>query len=316
MIYAYGVTLQGTYHVKNNMVCQDAHSIIKIDDRIAVAAVADGLGSEDYSDVASRLAADISSKYCAEHISALSTDEEIIEAIDSSFHIALSTIEQTANDNGNELDQYDTTLSLVVMHEGSLFYGHSGDSGIVALNTDGLYCKVTEQQRDSHGCVFPLFFKDKWVFEKYDKKVASVFLATDGMLETLFPIYIRNEEVNIYVALADFFMNPKKLQLDENGEEAVQDYMTTFIEGIPDAQVNDDKTVVVLVDTDVEFQYQQESYYAEPDWAALKEKYEEDWKRAAYPHLYKETEESPVNDNDNVGDDIEFEVLFDTEKEE
>lgn len=28
MIYAYGVTHQGTYHVNNNIVCQDAHSII------------------------------------------------------------------------------------------------------------------------------------------------------------------------------------------------------------------------------------------------------------------------------------------------
>ena len=25
MIYAYGVTQQGTYHIKNNIVCQDAH---------------------------------------------------------------------------------------------------------------------------------------------------------------------------------------------------------------------------------------------------------------------------------------------------
>ena len=25
MIYAYGVTQQGAYHIKNNVVCQDAH---------------------------------------------------------------------------------------------------------------------------------------------------------------------------------------------------------------------------------------------------------------------------------------------------
>ena len=315
MVYAYGVTLQGTYHVNNDIVCQDAHSIIKVDDHVAVAAVADGLGSEDYSDVASRLAAEISTKYCAEHITADSSEREILDIIETAFHLALNSIDRTAGENGHDLDQYDTTLSLAVIRDGSLFYGQSGDSGIVALTTDGFYCKITEQQRDSHGCVYPLFFKDKWVFEKHKEKVVSVFLATDGMLETLFPIYIRNEEVNIYVALANFFMNPETLKIDELGEEAIQEYMASFIESIPDAQVNDDKTVVVMLDSDIEFKHQPESYYAEPDWIALKEKYDEEWKRAAYPHLYKDKED--VAEVIEATDDaIEFEVIIDTEIEE
>lgn len=53
-----------------------------------------------------------------------------------------------------------------------------------------LYCKVTEQQRDSYGRVFPLYFgNEKWVFGKCEKAVASVLLATDGMFETLFPYW-------------------------------------------------------------------------------------------------------------------------------
>jgi hypothetical protein len=32
MIYAYGITMQGTYHVKNNIVCQDANEIVKCGD--------------------------------------------------------------------------------------------------------------------------------------------------------------------------------------------------------------------------------------------------------------------------------------------
>ena len=77
-------------------------------------------------------------------------------------------IESVAAENGHELDQYDTTLSLVVFIGDRLYYGHSGDSGIIAMNTEGIYEKVTDQQRDSDGRVFPLYFgEDKWVFGRY-----------------------------------------------------------------------------------------------------------------------------------------------------
>ena len=56
MIYYYGVTQQGTYHIEHDLVCQDAHYCKVINDHFAIAAVADGLGSEKYSDVASKIA--------------------------------------------------------------------------------------------------------------------------------------------------------------------------------------------------------------------------------------------------------------------
>ena len=68
MIYAYGITQQGTYHVKKGIVCQDAHRFIKCGDSYGIAAVADGLGSEEHSDIASQLAVALSTEYCAEHI--------------------------------------------------------------------------------------------------------------------------------------------------------------------------------------------------------------------------------------------------------
>ena len=44
MIYSYGVSLPGTYHIKNNIVCQDSHQILHVGKQMAIAAVADGLG--------------------------------------------------------------------------------------------------------------------------------------------------------------------------------------------------------------------------------------------------------------------------------
>ena len=289
MIYAYGVTQQGTYHVKNNIVCQDSHRIIKCNESMAIAAVADGLGSEMYSDTASKIAADFTTKYCAERITSETVEDEILKIIKEAFILAQQKIEETAEQNGHELDQYDTTLSLAVLRDSELFFGHSGDSGIVALNMDGSYEKVTEQQRDEENRVFPLYFgEEKWIIRKYEKQVASVFLATDGMLETLFPIYLREEPISIYVALARFFMDAKILNIEADGEETVQNRISTFIEKIPDAQVNDDKTVAVILNTDNKPALMAEDYYKEPDWKELKRKREEKWKRLAYPSLYND----------------------------
>lgn len=288
MIYTYGITQQGTYHVKNNIVCQDAHNIVKCGDSMVVAAVADGLGSEEHSDIASKIAANSATNYCAKNICEDTTDEGILTVLHAAFVLAQNEIESEAKKNHHELDQYDTTLSLAILKDGTLFYGHSGDSGIIALTSDGLYEKITEQQRDAYGRVFPLYFGDeKWVFGKYGKPVASVLLATDGMFETFFPYLIQNEPVNIYVALARYFMDIQVLGVSELGETAVQDKMFKFIDSISDAQVNDDKTVVVIASDAIVPKGQPESYYAEPDWTELKKKHDEEWRRAAYPHLYK-----------------------------
>ena len=52
-----------------------------------------------------------------------------------------------------------------------------------------------------------------------------------------------------------------------------------------------DKTVVVLVNS-IKTKRQPKEYYQEPDWAALKKKHDEEWKRAAYPGLYKKEEQT------------------------
>ena len=301
MIYSYGITLQGTYHVRNDIVCQDAHAIKSCGDDFVIAAVADGLGSEAHSDVASKMAAEISTEYCKQHISLTSSTDEILDVIRVSFTNSQRAIEDEALSNNHDAGQYDTTLSLAVLINDTLFYGHSGDSGIVALTSEGRYENVTEQQRDEEDCVFPLFFEERWVFDQFDKKVCSVFLATDGIYETLFTYLIKNEPVSIHVNLAQYFMDNRSLRIDEVGEAAVRARIEDFINNIPNEQVNDDKTVVVLVNASADFTPQPDEYYEEPDWVELKRKRDDEWKRQAYPHLFKD--KSPDESQDEAVDD-------------
>lgn len=286
MIYAYGFKLQGTYHIEKNIVCQDACKIVKCSDDMVIASVADGCGSEEYSDIAAEIAASVSTDYCKQNILQTSDANDILDIIKASFFEAQKSIEEKAKEQNHDLDQYDTTLSLAVLLNDTLYFGHSGDSGIVALTTEGLYEKVTEQQRDENGGVLYLFFEDKWVFGQFEKKVCSVFLATDGIYETLFPKLIRNEPISIHVNLAKYFMDNRSLNIDKEGEAKVQARIEDFVKNIPGKQVSDDKTVVVLVNPSIESKLQPDDYYKEPNWAEIKRKYKEQWNREAYPHLF------------------------------
>jgi len=279
MIYSYGVSLPGTYHIKNNIVCQDSFKIVECDKDMAIAVVADGLGSAKYADIGSKIAADVSAEYCRENITPATKSPQILNSIKASFTAAYRAIEHEAKEKEHPIEHYDTTLTLAVLIRDTLYYGHSGDSGILALTTKGRYETVTKQQRDNEGRVFPLFFTDKWEFAQYSEKVSGVLLATDGIFETFFPIYIKNDPINIHITLARFFM-------DKNQTQA---HITSFMENIPHEQVNDDKTVAVLINTSIKTKRQPKAYYQEPDWAELKRKYDEAWRREAYPGLYKDS---------------------------
>lgn len=288
MIFYYGVTQQGTYHIEHDIVCQDAHYCKVVNEHYAVAAVADGLGSEKYSDLASKIASEKSVLYCIENIKETDDEDAILDVVKKSFAVALEEIYKAADAAKQERDQYDTTLALVVYLNQNIYFGNSGDSGIVVLNKNGTYEAITEQQRDENNYVFPLCFgEEKWVFGK-KTEVASVLLATDGLFETLFPFLLQNEQVKIYVSLAHYLMNEECLNFQKEGAEVVQKKMDAFVSNISGKQVNDDKTLLVLLDTSVVAERMPEEYYSTPDWSALKRKHDEAFRRAAYPHLYKD----------------------------
>jgi len=287
MIYAYGVSCPGAYHIKNNIVCQDSHQIVLCGKNIAIVAVADGLGSAVHSDVGSEIAASVSTEHCRQHIVKSSKAPQVLEIIRAAFAAALWAVEKKATESGQPHELYDTTLTLAVLIRDTLYYGHSGDGGIIALTTKGRYEQVTVQQRDEQGLVFPLYFADKWEFAQYKNKVSAVLLATDGIWETFFPVYIKNAPINIRVTLAQFFMDKSSLRIDKLGREAVEARMTEVMDKIPEEKVNDDKTLVVAINASVRTKCQPKEYYREPDWAELKKKYDEEWRREAYPGLYR-----------------------------
>ena len=255
MIYSYGISMRGARHIKNGTVCQDAHRIIKVSGNTAVAAAADGLGSQKYSDTASKLAVNTAAEYCAQRLWDVDADgdndAEILQCIKESFAAAQDAIEAAAEASGGSPDEYDTTLSLAVLTGGGLYYGHSGDSGIIAHTESGEFIAVTEQQRDADGNVFPMFFRDKWAFGRFGQRVGAVLLATDGVFEAV----CRDTD------MAKFFADNRSLKIDIIGEDAARARAEEYLAAIPEESINDDKTVAVLIDTGIVAAAAPQGYY-------------------------------------------------------
>lgn len=283
MIISYGFSQTGLGHIRNNTICQDAHCIITNDNGISVAAVADGVGSEEHSDISSKIVSTKAVEYCAERISIDETEDEIIAVIKHSFEKAWEEVNDLVNSSNEDIMQYDTTLSLCVFIHGQLYYGHSGDGGIIAMTDDGKFLNVTRQQRDEDGHVFPLCFgEDYWVIGKVQERVVSVLLATDGVYEAFFPVYLRDREINTYNALIDFFIDPYPFTLEDVENDGLVSTREKYLLNLPENVTEDDKTVVVLINPEIPFIKQDEAYYAEPDWNLLISEWREKYNNIAY----------------------------------
>ena len=264
MIYSFKANMAGPYHIDNGIPCQDSYSIEQREDVICVA-VADGLGSEAYSDVGSKIAASTATKYCIEHFDNKMPLDKVKAVMNNAFVYAYKAVLQAAADAGNSEDEYDTTLCLAIMKENHVFYGQSGDSGMVALLEDGHYMKVTEQQRDEDGNVFPLCWgPDKWAFGEVTDSVSAIMLMTDGIFEEICPPILRNRDINVNIPLAQKFMERNEEQSDEIAEleTAVANYLMKY----PRRLLDDDKTMIVVYNTDFPAAKLEDSYYSIPDW--------------------------------------------------
>lgn len=266
-----GDSQKGKSHETNGSPCQDFHSFIVRADFV-VAAVADGLGSSKHSDIASKMAATSTVEYCANSIHKGMSDSSIIATIKSAFDGANFAIKQKA---GDFLDNYDTTLTLAIFMGGEVYFGHAGDSGIIALRNDGVFEQVTEPQLGSgygkERPVYPLASEAHWVFGKYKHHAKALFLMTDGVLNKVIPPLLEDQEYKLDHAYLYYLYD----NLNKNTN--LNNWIKTEVASILPQEINyDDKTLVAVTCNTVKMTLQSKKYYEFPTkklWNSLLEKH-------------------------------------------
>jgi hypothetical protein len=257
-------------------ISQDAGKYIDCND-FAVVAVADGVSTSKHSDKASIMAVEQALQFCADNVTDTKTNQEILKIIKSAFEKANLKIIELAN--GSPKD-FCTTLTLAVFRKGTVYYGHAGDGGIIALRSDGLYECVTEQQNAEGsgrvGPVYTLAHTDHWVFGEYQYATVALFLMTDGVWNKIVPSRLEQEEHKLdHWYLSSLYTRVKEEQ-DENEYSKILSKKLADID--PREVGHDDKTLFMVVDIGIELSPQPEEYYHYPSnelWTQLANKEKE-----------------------------------------
>lgn len=241
----YGFSIQGKSHIEKDTICQDSNKTARLQSGYYFGAVADGVGSAPHSDIGSKLAVEELYAYCNENIKRGMGNDEIEDILYDGYEYALNKIKEYAVSKSGRIEDYDTTLSSVIYDGKKVFYGHSGDGGIIIRQTDGIIRPITKRQKGSDGMsVIPLRAGGhSWEIATYSGNVAGVLLVTDGMLDGVLQPSLLNlpsskQELanfdfpkdNIYITAAEFFMNPHAVFENPRVKDA-QKYLHTFLQG-------------------------------------------------------------------------------------
>ena len=355
----YGFSIQGKSHIDKETVCQDSNKTGRLRAGYYFGAVADGVGSAPHSDIGSKLAVEKLYEYCDKNIKKGMDQMDVEDVLCAGYEYAMETIQKYADSHDKKIENYDTTLSAVIYNGKKIIYAHAEDGGIIVRQTNGIVKPVTKRQKGADGTsVIPLRAGEhSWEIGTYSGNVAAVLLVTDGMLDGVFQPTLLNlpsstmelargdfSQDNVYIAAAEFFMNPYAVYKNPKIKGA-ESFLHTFLEGnlLPKDQdaflqcmdaaytklfnkktsreiceslkevyfvvgavknVKDDKSVVCLINETIEVVPQDKKYYLEPDWVWLQECYE--------ALLYGK--EPPVKDDDEKDDGVNGEIEDRTER--
>ena len=240
---SYKVKATGAYHSAKAIPCQDAYSICVVSDDVLIGAVTDGLGSERFSDRGAKITANISVNEVSNNYSPTQSVEEKLCLIKDSFAKAYSKVIEVAKKQGNNIDQYDCTLCLCILEEttGDLYYGQSGDSGLIVSKRNGTYEVVTKQQRDEEGYVYPLCAGPEYWEVGIVQNVVGAMLLTDGILDLIVPENTKCLNEKFLNRMMDHY------EIGKGEVKRLEREAQKFIENIPRQVIYDDKTMVVLL---------------------------------------------------------------------
>lgn len=225
----------GTFHLKNQIPNQDYCGYVKKDDCV-FACIADGVSLADSQGTISH--AHFASKYICKfavecfnnlYINKSQLYNDLLIII---YHMCKKKLEQYIKDHHLIENYYHSTFILTLYKEGYLYYCYIGDSGIIGFKNNNIFC-ITPKQKDGL-FVDSILGNQKPLYGVV--QVDGYILMTDGIYEAANRNYCSNGFDNRIINDLLFIGKEKR--------------MIRFLNQLPEGYTNDDKTVVVVKETD------------------------------------------------------------------
>jgi hypothetical protein len=302
MLGYYKMSIIGTAHqAEDNGVCQDASDVTELPNGWIAAAVADGLGSAKRSDIGSNIAVKTVLNFISENYPDQWHEESLISLLRTAYHKALKEIKVLSLENQGPLSDYDTTLTTVIYNGVNVVFGHVGDGGVISLSPYGDYSVLTTAQKgEMFNETNPLRAgPDSWVFGASKEDACAITMMTDGIFDIACPWLLAKSNQPIYINYIRSFMDISVLKVSTPADfENAQSEIIEFFSDPSYKQITDDKTIVGIINTEVNPEPKPDVYYTEPDWERLAKEH--------HDKLYSgKMRIEPVDEDDQKGDDNE-----------
>lgn len=215
-----------------------------------VAAVADGVSSMILSGEGAHLASEAAVDAAAEAFVRGELVPGDASALKGVYERALRAVaDVAAGEPAADIASLACTLCVVVWDGARVWYGNAGDSGAIAVDAARVPFALTHLHRGPLSCqVFPLHDTYHWEFG-FAAGAAGVLMATDGMLEKF-----ATWEPGSYGAPTDFNREAIDLfmtcDIDADDVPALCGGAADYLRALPATCVDDDKTVVALINTE------------------------------------------------------------------
>ena len=237
---SFAITQQGQSHIQAGTNCQDFSDVKqitpeKLGHTVTVGAIADGVGSCEFSEDGSKIAVTNVLSFIEREAADLETldDDRILAILKNAYRKALEAVEEFAEKEELPFLEFDTTLTTVFyVDDGTVYLGHIGDDGIVAMYTDGTYEMATDRlEGEESNSVIPLSETGAWEFKKLEKKAAALVLVTDGVLDMA--VGSKNFSNRVFLPFfAPALLNP--MSTDEEADQ-MKNFWEEYLGGRTDA---------------------------------------------------------------------------------
>jgi len=191
MLTFFSITQQGESHKIYDEPCQDYSQSMEVyiehlNKTIIISFISDGVGMCPLAHIGSETLVKTGVGYirdCVNSPQFTGADEDFEAVLKDSFMQASKAVEEKALEMAVNILNFDATLTGVVYDGNSLWWGHIGDDGIVAIYEDKTYKMVTKRHKGEYvNSVYPIRFKEMWQFG-LERNVAGAALMTDGVLD-------------------------------------------------------------------------------------------------------------------------------------